>query len=220
MRMDSWTLDMARREVARFDNDPSVKSAGPVVLGRALLLRAIVEEDRALELMTMATKVLYTGWGDRENRTFHDSDAYREQCDAMFWFGISLALSGNFPESVDALQTTATSWLWNDHHRKAGRCYEEIAEVLRLLGDAAAAKGFFRDAIAEFDEAGDQNRARRADLALRRSPGDPLLPSAFLTREKRGDAHQEMDSDVAGASTIVGSSQGRYLIYLATAQRG
>jgi len=134
-----------------------------------------------------------------------------EWTDAAMWFGIGtsmlLPLNGRltlgdgirrvraFEAVSDPLTLEVTSSIYENlaDYKRAGRCAEELAEVMRLKDDPVGASTMFARAIELFERAGEPERA---EGARRASNSRSNLSSPFFHRGFGG-----------GPNTIAGSAE-------------
>ena len=177
---------------------------GPVLLGRELLIRAHETIDReygvqnATVIGCAAAATFLWGVVDPSPSEYPAGDIAHARADALMWFGISTALfvpanaqldSDDFPprpsfmaELPDplALDTASAMFEAQCDYVKAGRCSEELAEVLKSDGVPGSAKAHFERASDLFHRAGNQERAQ---IATRRATASDVPSSPFFLRK-------------------------------------
>lgn len=192
----AWTY-LEQLQVPRDD------AYGPVLLGRELLIRAHefvdLENGHTNASMLLNAAITTFLWGviDPSPTEYPIDGVEFGRLDALMWFGICTSVfvphdtvfsSDDLPSRPPfmngvsdpmVLEIASFGFESIGDFTKAGRCAEELGEIIKLDQSSVAAQIYFDRAVQMFNRASD---AERADVALKRSKSTSRTASPFFRR--------------------------------------
>lgn len=209
--------DAAWTQLARV-GVPKKSDAGPVLLGRELLIQADLQRERGARpedlrsMLEAAAYVLMEGVVRPSKSEYGGSSDRYAKSDALMWFGIvATLLTGRWGVSPDAvvpnrahellgmpdahaLKLACDGFAAEREFTKAGRCAEELAEVALIEGELQDSAQWFDLAVRMFKLGQDEDRA---SLARRQGQDAQRRQSQFFRGFEGGQT----------SMTICGSDQ-------------